>query len=164
MWDECTSVLRENLHNLFVLRNSVRILPIMAWTLYLLPVPGRETFSRWVASPYCGMRLSLRFVTFSHVKDLWLFLRCGIVWFFLAETIFWSLLFCTEPWNGSFIAFFLGYHYRSVRFREVVLSITVPYSWLRSSTTLIPFFVYTEEQGFFGKVFWAFLHHAPSKL
>ena len=46
----------------------------------------------------------------------------------ILETIFLSLLFCAEPWNGSFIAFFLGYHYRSVRFREVVLSITVPYS------------------------------------
>ena len=164
MWAECTSVLRENLHNLFVLRNSVRILPIMAWTLYLLPVPGRETFSRWVASPYCGMRLSLRFVTFSHIKDLWLILRCGIVWFFVAETIFFIVVILHWTMEWFVYSIFLGYYYRSVRFREVVLSIIVPYSWLRFSTTLIPFFVYTDEQGFFGKVFWAFLHHAPSKL
>ena len=164
MWAECTSVLRENLHNLFVLRNSVRILPIMAWTLYLLPVPGRETFSRWVASPYCGMRLSLRFVPFFAYKrslanfKMWdcLILRSRNN-FFIVVILHWTM-------EWFVYSIFLGYYYCSVRFREVVLSIIVPYSWLRFSTTLIPFFVYTDEQGFFGKVFWAFLHHAPSKL
>ena len=40
-----------------------------------------------------------------------------------------------------------------MRFGKVVLSITVPYSWLRSFTILIPFSIFADEQGFLGKVF-----------
>ena len=162
MWAECTSVLRENLHNLFVLRNSVRILPIMAWALYFTGAGARDFFQM-----SCVPLLWNE--TFVEVRHFFAYKRS------LANFKMWDCLILRSR-NNFFIvvilhwtvewfvcSIFLGYCYRSVRFREVVLSIIVPYSWLRFSTTLIPFFVYTDEQGFFGKVFWAFLHHAPSK-
>ena len=99
MWDECTSVLRKNQHNLFILRNSVRILPAMAWTLYLLPDTERKPFFyvsyvRWKLSwsLICGIRLS----------------RSGIIWFLSTEPVFYifllSLLFCIIIYNGLVIA------------------------------------------------------------
>ena len=48
-----------------------------------------------------------------------------------------------------------------MRFGKVVLSITVPYSWLRSFTILIPFSIFADEQGFLVKVFGHFYITLP---